>query len=92
MVLLAALLAAALAWWGWRGRLDSPLARIAALARGMGLLALILLLVDPGFATGALRRRAIVLVDNSVSMHATGALHRQSHNPNRSGEWGPLEL
>ena len=73
MALLAAMVAAALSGWGWRGRLDAPLARIAALARGLGLFALILLLLDPGFRTSALRRRAIVLLDNSVSMHATGA-------------------
>lgn len=73
MVLLATALAMALSWWGWRGRLDSPLARIAAAARALGLLALLLLLLDPGIATGNLRRRPIVLLDNSVSMHATGA-------------------
>ena len=73
VVLLATAFAAALSWWGWRGRLDSPLAGIAASARALGLLALILLLFDPGIATGNLGRRAIVLLDNSVSMHATGA-------------------
>lgn len=72
VVLLAIALAAALAWWSWRGRLNSPLARFAAFARALGLLALLLLLLDPGFATRALGRRAIVLLDNSVSMHATG--------------------
>ncbi len=72
MALFATALAAALSWWGWRGRLDSPLARTAASARALGLLALLLLLLDPGFVTSTLRRRAMVLLDNSVSMHATG--------------------
>src|SRR5664279_4988725 len=72
VVLLATTLAAALAWWSWRGRLDSPLARVAAVARAVGLLALLLLLIDPGLAMRTPGRRAIVLLDNSVSMHATG--------------------
>jgi hypothetical protein len=71
-LLLAVLAAVGLTWWSWRGRLESPLAFTAALCRAAGLLALLLLLLDPGIGTRGLTRRPIVLLDNSVSMHATG--------------------
>jgi len=70
---LAVALAAAVAWWSWRGRLaDSVVARWAALARAVGLAALLLLLLDPGLATHRVDTRPLVLLDNSVSMHAAG--------------------
>ena len=47
---LAVALAAAVAWWSWRGRLTNRVARWAALARAVGLAALLLLLLDPGIA------------------------------------------
>lgn len=67
---LALLVAMALAWWSWRDRFDRPLARWAMLARAAGLLALLLLLLDPGLASRRLDSRPLVLLDNSVSMHA----------------------
>lgn len=70
--LLAVLLSLALTWWSWRGRFTSPTARVAAAARALGLLALLLLFLDPGIAARGLSHRPIVLLDNSVSMHATG--------------------
>lgn len=69
---LAVALAAAVAWWSWRDRLDASLARWAALARAIGLAALLLLFIDPGIATHRTDARPLVLLDNSVSMHATG--------------------
>ena len=70
---LAVALAAAVAWWSWRGRLaDSVTARWAALARAVGLAALLLLLLDPDIATHRTDTRPLVLLDNSVSMHAAG--------------------
>ncbi len=71
-VLLAVVLSLTLAWWSWHGRLTSSTARLAAAARALGLLALLLLFLDPGIAARGLARRPIVLLDNSVSMHATG--------------------
>lgn len=68
----ATVLAAALAWWPWRHTMDTRLARIAALARAIAILALLLLLLDPGVRATVRRNRPLVLLDNSVSMHATG--------------------
>jgi hypothetical protein len=70
--LLAVALAAAVAWWSWRGRLADSVARWAALARAVGLAALLLLLLDPGIAAHRVDARPVVLLDNSVSMHAAG--------------------
>lgn len=67
---LAVALAAAVAGWSWRGRLDSTLARLAATLRALGLAALFLLLFDPGIAVHRIGVRPLVLLDNSVSMHA----------------------
>ena len=69
---LAVGLAIAVAWWSWRDRLDVGLARWAALARAVGLAALLLLLVDPGVANHRADTRPLVLLDNSISMHAAG--------------------
>ena len=71
--MLALVVAVAVAWWSWRGRLDQPLARWAFLARTAALAALIFLLLDPGIANRPSGSRPLVLLDNSVSMHgATG--------------------
>ena len=69
---LAVALAAVLAWWSWRNRLAEPLARAAAVARATALAALLVLLVDPGVGVRHAANRPLVLLDNSVSMHATG--------------------
>ena len=70
--MLAVALAAAVAWWSWRDHLNARLARWAALARATGLAALLLLFIDPGIAIRQAHARPLVLLDNSVSMHATG--------------------
>lgn len=70
--LLAVALATAVAWWSWRDRLDAGVARCAVVARATGLAALLLLFIDPGIATHRTDTRPLVLLDNSVSMHATG--------------------
>ncbi|MGH7522846.1 MAG: hypothetical protein ACREK8_00900 [Gemmatimonadales bacterium] len=67
---LAVVLAAAMAGWSWRGRLDSTSGRVAATLRAIGLAALFLLLLDPGIAVHRIGVRPLVLLDNSVSMHA----------------------
>lgn len=67
---LAVVLAVAVAWWSWRDRLDQPVARWAMLARTVALAALLLLLLDPGIAARRIEQRPLVLLDNSVSMHA----------------------
>jgi hypothetical protein len=73
LILAAAIVfAAALAWWPWRHSLDTSLARVAAGARAVAILALLLLLLDPGIRATVRRNRPLVLLDNSVSMHATG--------------------
>ncbi len=64
--------AVAVAWWSWRGRLDQYLARWAAFARVVALAALFILLLDPGIANHRRDRRPLVLLDNSISMHAAG--------------------
>lgn len=69
----AIVVAAALAWWPWRHALGSPLARVAAVSRAVAILALLLLLLDPGVRATVRRSRPLVLLDNSVSMHASGA-------------------
>jgi hypothetical protein len=71
-LVLAVALATALAWWSWRDRWHDRRARFAALARAIGVSALVLLLLDPTIRAGGPQRRPLVLLDNSVSMHATG--------------------
>jgi hypothetical protein len=61
-----------LAWWPWRDALDRPTAYVACLARAVGVLALLLLLLDPGYATRAALVRPLLLVDRSLSMQAGG--------------------
>ena len=75
---LALFVAVAVAWWSWRGRLDQPLARWGFLARVVGLASLVLLLFDPGVATRRIDSRALVLLDNSVSMHAATGRAREA--------------
>lgn len=69
-VVAAVLLALALAWWPWRHSLDRPGSWFAAAGRFVGVLALVLLLLDPGIRATLRRRTPLVLLDNSVSMHA----------------------
>ena len=71
--LVAAGAGAAAAWWGWRDRLDGWAGRSAAAARGVAVAALVLLVVNPRITDRALRSRPLVLLDNSVSMHAAGS-------------------
>jgi hypothetical protein len=68
--MLAVVLAVGVAWWSWRDRLDPPAARLAALGRAIGIAALLLLFLDPGIANHRVDRRPLVLLDNSISMHA----------------------
>lgn len=65
---LAVPMAALLAWWPWRDSLDRPLARLAAAARFVGILGIILLLFDPGLRGRTTALRPLVLLDRSVSM------------------------
>lgn len=73
VIVAASLVAIALAWWPWRGALTSHAARLAFVGRLVGILAVLLLLVDPGIRAATRQRIPLVLLDNSVSMHATGA-------------------
>lgn len=77
-LLVASGIGAVAAWWNWRDRLDTWPARTAAGARGLAIAALVLLFLDPGIAGRALRGRSLILLDNSVSMHATGAHAREA--------------
>lgn len=73
LIALAALaIGAAVAWWSWGQRLDTRVGRAAALARLIAVAAVVLLLFDPGIAARMISPRPIVLLDNSVSMHAAG--------------------
>lgn len=72
-VIVALLIGGGAAWWSWRDRLDGWPERTAAMARALALAALVLLFLDPGIAGRVLGVRPLVLLDNSVSMHATGA-------------------
>lgn len=77
MTLLAALALAiaaggALAWWGYRDRLDQPLARLAGAARATGVASLVILLLNPPASARLLPARPLVLIDNSISMHSAG--------------------
>jgi hypothetical protein len=71
-VLLALLFGAGLAWWSYRSRLTEPLARFAAIGRLVGAAALLLLVINPTIAARFLIVRPLVLLDNSISMHAAG--------------------
>lgn len=59
-----------IAGWTWRARLDEVPGRFAAIARAIGVTALVLLLLDPGIVAAFTRRRPLVLLDHSISMHA----------------------
>lgn len=67
-------IAAALAWWPWRGAPASPLSHAGRALRFVAILALLLLALDPGIRAALSRERPLVLLDNSVSMHATGGM------------------
>ncbi|MBA2292783.1 MAG: hypothetical protein H0W15_10060 [Gemmatimonadales bacterium] len=72
-VLTAVLLfAAALAAWTYRFRLTERTVVFAAISRAVAVGALLLLLFDPGMLARFHTPRPLVLVDNSVSMHAAG--------------------
>jgi hypothetical protein len=71
--------AVAVAWWSWRGRLAQPLARWAMLARIVAIASVLFLLIDPGIASRRLDNRPLVLLDNSISMHASGGRAGEAH-------------
>lgn len=71
LIVLVVVGAAALAWWPWRGR-RSPLALVGFAARWLALALLGLLLIDPGISTRVGSPTPLVLLDNSISMHAPG--------------------
>lgn len=66
------LAAAVMAWLPWRGQLDTPVGRVGIGARFVGILAVLALLLDPGIRATLGPSRPLILLDNSVSMHATG--------------------
>ncbi len=68
----AILVAAALAWWPWRGAPGTWLGHAGRAARFVAIAALLLLVLDPGIRATLRHDRPLVLLDNSVSMHATG--------------------
>ncbi len=71
MILSAILIAAAIAaWLPWRGELHSAMAWLGAVCRFMAVLALLILLVDPRLPFPQFSSRPLVLLDNSLSMHA----------------------
>ncbi|MEO8479879.1 MAG: hypothetical protein ABI542_09635 [Gemmatimonadota bacterium] len=73
ILLVGALVAAvAIAWLPWRGHLDAVAGRTGFGARLVGILALLALLLDPGIRATLGPSRPLILLDNSVSMHATG--------------------
>lgn len=69
-LLLAIAFGGALGWWSYRGRLDAPLSRVAAACRAIGAAALLFVVLDPTVAARFLPTRPLVLLDNSISMHA----------------------
>ncbi len=69
---LALVVGAAIAWWGYRDRRDQPLALLAGAARAIGLASLVVLLLDPAAPARLPTARPLVLIDNSVSLHAAG--------------------
>ncbi|MEP6589776.1 MAG: hypothetical protein ABJC19_01220 [Gemmatimonadota bacterium] len=71
-MLLALVVGVAASWWSWRERLNHGPERAAAAARALAIAAVVLLLLDPGIAGRVARQRPVVLLDNSVSMHARG--------------------
>lgn len=72
LIAVAILIAAALAWWPWRAELSRGWGSLGALARLIAITATLLLVLDPGIRLASSRARPLVLLDNSVSMHATG--------------------
>jgi hypothetical protein len=98
MVLAALFVAAAMAAWTYRSRFDEGMVRAAFVARTIGVAALILLFLDPGLTMRLGAPRPVVLLDNSVSMHAaTGraaearALAASLGDTASFGELGPGE-
>ncbi len=73
IILVGALGAAVmLVWLPWRGHFDTVAGRMGAGARLVGILAVLALLLDPGIRASLGPSRPLILLDNSVSMHATG--------------------
>lgn len=60
------------AWWSWRDRLGGGIERTAAAARALGIAAVVLLATNPALGSRVFGGRPLVLLDNSVSMHAAG--------------------
>ncbi len=74
MTIVAAVLlvAAAFAAWTYRFRLTEGVVVLAAILRAVAITALLLLLLDPGVMARLRRPAPLVLLDNSISMHAAG--------------------
>ncbi len=66
------LVAAAFAAWTYRFRLTERVVVFAAISRTVAGAALLLLLIDPGMLARFRAPRPLVLLDNSISMHAAG--------------------
>ncbi len=66
------LVAAAFAAWTYRFRLTERAVVFAAISRAVAVAALLLLLLDPGMLARFRAPRPVVLLDNSISMHAAG--------------------
>ncbi|MEO5825635.1 MAG: hypothetical protein ABIR59_07090 [Gemmatimonadales bacterium] len=74
MVVVTAVLlcAATFAAWTYRFRLTERAVVFAAISRAAAMAALLLLVIDPGLLTRFRAPRPLVLLDNSISMHAAG--------------------
>jgi hypothetical protein len=69
-LLLAIAFGGVLGWWSYRGRFAAPLARVAAGCRAIGAAAVLFVVLDPTLGARFLPTRPLVLLDNSISMHA----------------------
>lgn len=69
-LLLAIAFGGALGWWSYRGRFNAPLSRAAAACRAVGAALLLFVVLDPTITPRFLPTDPLVLLDNSVSMHA----------------------
>ena len=83
-LLLAIAFGGALGWWSYRGRLDAPLSRVAAACRAIGAAALLFVVLDPTVAARFLPFRPLVLLDNSISMHAAAGRAAEARELARS--------
>lgn len=75
LILTALVVSVAFAAWTYRLRLTEGPVRLAAMCRAVGVAALLVLLLDPGLVARISAPRAVVLLDNSVSMHGAGGRH-----------------